>query len=100
LVAQSLLGCQLERFRATGGRVVTASGDNTARIWDARTDEPIGKPLQHQAPVNAASFDATGGWVVTASRDNTARIWKPATVPGQPYWIGFDRCWDPEHRNP
>jgi hypothetical protein len=35
-------------FDAKGERVVTASFDNTARIWDARTGEPIGKPLQHQ----------------------------------------------------
>jgi hypothetical protein len=30
-------------FDATGERVITASGDGTARIWDARTGKPIGK---------------------------------------------------------
>jgi hypothetical protein len=36
-------------FDPKGERVVTASDDKTARIWDARTGEPIGKPLQHAA---------------------------------------------------
>ena len=55
------------------------SGDNTARIWDARTGEPIGQPLQHQGKVWAASFDATGARVVTTSEDKTARIWDAGT---------------------
>jgi hypothetical protein len=69
-------------FDATGGRVVTASDDKTARIWDARTGEPIGNKLQHDARVWAAMFDATGERVVTASSDNTARIWDART--GEP----------------
>jgi hypothetical protein len=32
--------------RPKGERIVTAS-DKTARIWDARTGAPIGKPMQH-----------------------------------------------------
>ena len=59
--------------------MVTASEDKTARIWDARTGEPIGKPLQHDGPVYAATFDATGERVVTASYDKTARIWDART---------------------
>jgi WD40 repeat protein len=50
--------------------VVTASNDKTARIWDARTGEPIGKPLQHHLAVEAATFDAKGERVVTASYDS------------------------------
>jgi WD40 repeat protein len=41
---------------AKGERVVTASADNTARIWDARNGEPIGKTLHHDGPVWAATF--------------------------------------------
>ena len=62
-------------FDAKGERVVTASDDKTARIWDARTGEPIGKTLRHDGSVYAATFDTTGDRVVTASADNTARIW-------------------------
>jgi len=63
--------------------VVTASSDKTARIWDARTGEPLGKKLQHDGQVWAATFDATGGRVVTVSDDNTARIWDAAPAVGQ-----------------
>jgi WD40 repeat protein len=69
-------------FDPTGERVVTASDDNTARIWDARTGAPIGKPLQHRDSVNAAAFDPTAERVVTASDDHTARIWDART--GEP----------------
>jgi WD40 repeat protein len=57
------------------GIVFTASSDNHARIWDVRTDEPIGTPPQHQDKVNTAAFDPKGERVVTASEDKTARIW-------------------------
>jgi WD40 repeat protein len=42
-------------FDATGARVVTASWDRTARIWDAGIVEPIGK-LQHDGTVYAAEW--------------------------------------------
>jgi WD40 repeat protein len=48
-------------FDPKGESVVTASDDNTARIWDARTSEPIRKTLQHAASVEAAAFDPRGG---------------------------------------
>jgi len=63
-------------FDPKGERVVTASWDKTARIWDARTGEPIGKPLQHADRVVAAAFDPKGERIVTASNDGTARIWR------------------------
>ena len=62
-------------FEASGGSFVTASRDGTARIWDANTGEPIGKPLQTLVSVYAAVFDPKGERVVTASWDKTARIW-------------------------
>ena len=65
-----------------GTRVVTASADNTARVWDARTGQPVGAPLQHVGAVSAAAFSADGTRVVTASDDNTARVWDART--GQP----------------
>ena len=66
-------------FDPTGERIVTASYDNTARIWDAKTGAPIGKPLQHEGQVNSAAFDPTGERIVTASEDKTARVWDAKT---------------------
>jgi len=64
-------------FDPKGERVVTASGDKTARIWDARTGEPISKALQHQgsvltapAQIRASPIRALGSYLgcLTAKR--------------------------------
>jgi WD40 repeat protein len=69
-------------FSPDGARIVTASSDHTARIWDAQTGQPIGEPLHHNDQVRAASFSPDGTRIVTASVDHTARIWDAQT--GQP----------------
>ena len=54
-------------FSPDGTRVVTASDDRTARVWDARTGAPVGAPLQHADRVRSAVFSPDGARVVTAS---------------------------------
>jgi len=62
-------------FSPDGKRVVTASYDNTARVWDADSGK-IPTPLQgHTRDVYSAAFSPDGKRVVTASDDNTARVW-------------------------
>jgi WD40 repeat protein len=55
--------------------VVTASEDNTARVWEADTGKSVGQPLQHAGVVWSAAFSPDGRRVVTASKDTTARVW-------------------------
>ena len=66
-------------FSPDGQRVVTASRDNTARVWDAGTGQPITPPLLHAGPVGSAQFSPNGLLVVTASFDRTARAWDAFT---------------------
>ena len=66
-------------FSPDGSRIVTASADHTARVWDAKTGQPLGSPLDHISTVTSASFSPDGSRIVTASGDNTARVWD-ATV--------------------
>jgi WD40 repeat protein len=57
-------------FSPDGARVVTASNDQTARVWDAATGEPLTGPLEHQGTVWTAAFSPNGMRVVTASGDH------------------------------
>ena len=67
------------QFSPDAQRVVTASWDNTARLWDAATGKPIGKPMKHDIFVNSAQFNPDGQRVVTVSLDKTARLWDAAS---------------------
>ncbi len=62
-------------FSPQGNRVVTASEDGAARVWDAETGKQVGQPLQHGDAVFHASFSPAGDRIVTASFDGTARLW-------------------------
>jgi tetratricopeptide (TPR) repeat protein len=66
-------------FSPDGRRVVTASADKTARVWEADTGKPVGAPLQHRETVTSAAFSPDGRRVVTASEDKTARVWEADT---------------------
>jgi WD40 repeat protein len=62
------------QFSPDGQRIVTASEDSTARVWDAETGKEIGEPIRHEGQVYAAHFSPDGQRVVTASIDKTARV--------------------------
>ena len=66
-------------FSPDGTRIVTASNDKTARLWDAATGAPIGEAMKHEGQVWSAAFSPDGTRIVTASDDNTARLWDAAT---------------------
>jgi len=71
-------------FSPDGERVLTASQDGTARVWDATSGKPLGEPMEHGENVLTAVFSADGQRVFTASQDGTARVWNaycPAQTP-------------------
>src|SRR5215468_6077229 len=61
-----------------GTRIVTASEDETARLWDAASGRALMQLPGHGDFVSRASFSPDGGRVITAG-GATARIWDAAT---------------------
>ena len=65
-------------FAPDGKRLVTASDDDTGRVWDAQTGAPL-ELRGHRRPVRFAAFSPDGRLVVTTSLDRTARVWNVET---------------------
>ena len=59
-------------------RIITASGDKTARLWDAASGKELAVLRGHEQSVVSAAFSPDGTRIITASGD-TARLWDAAS---------------------
>lgn len=66
-------------FDPTGERVLTASTDQTARIWDAQSGQPLLTLVGHNGTVLSVAFTRDGRRAITASIDGTAAIYDAET---------------------
>jgi len=62
------------QFSPDGKTAITASKDNTARLWTVDSGKPS-HILCHSAPVRSAQFSPDGKTAITAGDDHTARLW-------------------------
>ncbi len=70
-------------FSPDGTRLITASDDGTARVWDARTGKQL-LVLRHPNRLWFAGFDHRGTEIITAAFDGALRLWNPITgIPGR-----------------
>jgi ribosome assembly protein 4 len=84
-------------------RMVSGSGDNTARIWDCDTGTPVHTLKGHTSWVLAVSWSPDESRIATGSNDNTVRIWDPKTgkqlgnpMKGHSKWV-TSLAWEPYH---
>ncbi len=66
-------------YSPDGSRIVSASNDHTARIWDARTGVQLQVLTGHAREVRSAVYSADGTEILTGSLDGTARTWDART---------------------
>jgi WD40 repeat protein len=66
-------------FSPDGTRIVTASSDGTAWLWDAETGVLLLTLERHTSYVLSCAFSPNGKRIVTASNDKTARVWDAET---------------------
>ena len=66
-------------FSPDGSRIVTASWDSTARVWEAASGELVVALEGHTSAVRHSAFSPDGSRIVTASSDDTARVWEAAS---------------------
>jgi WD40 repeat protein len=87
MTLRTLTGHQREvhsaAFSPDGRRIITASWDGTAQLWDAESGMTLRTLTGHEEEVYHAAFSPNGRRVVTASRDHTVRIWPVLEESGQ-----------------
>ena len=63
------------QYSPDGNRIVTASGDGTAKVWDAQSGKLIHDLTGHTDLVPSVQYSPDGNRIVTASRDKTVKVW-------------------------
>jgi WD40 repeat protein len=66
-------------WHGEGSRILTASSDGTARVWDAATGAELLILSGHAGEVRQAVWNGDHSRILTASSDGTARVWDAAT---------------------
>ena len=67
-------------YSPDGRYIVSASWDNTIKIWESSTGNLVRTLEGHTNWVNSASYSPEGRYIVSASDDKTIKIWESSTA--------------------
>ena len=90
-------------FSPDGQRIASASGDQTAQVWDATTGDHLNIYSRHSDSVYAVSWSPDESRIVSASYDKTVQIWDATfgdpiyTYRGHSSWV-WTASWSPNGR--
>ena len=70
----------LRRILPDERRIVTASSDKTARVWDAANGKLLGETLRHEHGVMDANFSPDGRQIATFSMDSSGWVFTLAAM--------------------
>ena len=62
-------------YSPDGRRIVSGGMDQTVRVWDADTGEPLFCCRGHQKEVSSVAFSPDGQRILSGSADRTIRVW-------------------------
>jgi WD40 repeat protein/serine/threonine protein kinase len=62
-------------YTKDGKWIVSHGEDKTARVWDAKSGDPVTPSLPHRGAVTLAVWHPSGRQLLTCSDDGTARLW-------------------------
>jgi WD40 repeat protein len=91
---ERVLAGHIDRIRdvavsSDGGRIASASGDRTVRVWDASTGQNLFTLSGHGSFVEAVAFGPKGQQLASVGRDRTLRMWNLAGHASGVYAIAF-----------
>ena len=66
-------------FSPDGQRIVTGSGDQTAKVWEAASGRELLTLKGHTLRSVSVAFSPDGQRIVTGSADQTAKVWEAAS---------------------
>ena len=87
----------------SSARLVTGSGDHTARVWDTETGTPLHTLAGHSSWVLVVAWAPDDSMVATGGMDGAVRLFDPATgkalgppLTGHTKWVR-SLAWEPFH---
>ena len=77
MTTNSLITCIA--LSENGDFIVSGSGDQSVRVWDAKTGDQLRELQGHTGFVTSVAFSPDGNQIVSGSRDQSVRVWDAKT---------------------